>query len=520
MSNKYSAKAEKIKLIVRVAQHSDIPAIVALSVKTYGLEQASNEEMILGQLSNFPEGQFVAEYNGEVVGHCATFIIAGEIALKPHTWQQITGLGYAARHDPDGDYLYGMEVCVDERYRRLRIGERLYNARKNLCREYGLKGIVFGGRMPNFARRLKQFGSPEIYLEQVQAGNVKDPVVNFHLRSGFEVIGFLPNYLPGDTESLGYATHMLWRNPALDHDDHRPIGHRTITPKSVRIASVQYQVRKVSSFEDFAKQVEYFVDVASGYRADFVVFPELFTIPLLSIDTERLSPQKSMERITEYTSDYVALMQNLSVSYNINIIGGSHPTRIENGDIQNHAYVFLRDGQVHVQAKLHPTPNESYWWNIKGGDSLKAIHTDCGPIGVLICYDSEFPEPARHLTDQGAKILFVPFCTDERQGYWRVRYCCQARAIENQIYVVTAGIVGNLPDVENMDVHYAQSGIFTPCDFPFARDGIAALAEANTESVVVADLRLDQLIISRNSGTVQNLKDRRFDLYHVAWKRT
>jgi predicted amidohydrolase len=285
----------------------------------------------------------------------------------------------------------------------------------------------------------------------------------------------------------------------------------------VRIASVQYQVRKVSSFEDFARQVEYFVDVAADYRSDFVLFPELFTIPLLSFEPQKLTPQQSMERITEYTQDYISLMQNMALSYNINIIGGSHLTRTGEHSIENHAYVFLRDGQVHVQPKLHPTPHEVKWWSIKGGDSLKAIQTDCGPIGVLICYDSEFPETARYLTDQGAKILFVPFCTDERQGYLRVRYCCQARAIENQIYVVTAGIVGNLPDVENMDVHYAQSGIYTPCDFPFARDGIAAQADSNTESIIFADLHLDQLVVSRNSGTVRNLKDRRFDLYTTEW---
>lgn len=280
---------------------------------------------------------------------------------------------------------------------------------------------------------------------------------------------------------------------------------------------MQYQVRKVTSFEDFANQIEYFVDVSADYRADFVLFPELLTIPLLSIEKKRLSPQESIAKISQYTESYVELMQKLAVSYNINIIGGSHPTHMPDGSIENHAYVFLRDGAVHTQAKIHPTPNERYWWNIRGGNSLKTIQTDCGPIGVLICYDSEFPEPVRYLADQGAKILFVPFCTDERQGYLRVRYCCQARAVENQIYVATAGIVGNLPDVENMDVHYAESGIYTPCDFPFARDGIAASADANTETIIFADLRIDQLTISRNSGTVQNMKDRRFDLYSVNW---
>lgn len=521
MPNKFSPIADKVSLIVRLATREDVPALVALSIKTYGEKLSLSEEEISGQLFNFPEGQFVAEYNNQVIGHCATFIISGDVALKPHSWSEITGHGFASRHNPDGGYLYGMEVCVDEDFRRLRIGQRLYDARKELCQQLQLKGIIFGGRMPGLARKAKTIATPEAYLEQVQARQIRDYVINFQMRNGFEIIGLLKNYLPHDKASMGYATHMLWRNPEIDHQTIKIQEQRGRTQNSVRIASVQYQVRKVSSFEDFAKHVEYFVDVAADYRSDFVLFPELFTIPLLSIDREAnnlLTPVQAIERITEYTNEYVTMMQKLAVSYNINIIGGSHPTRVENGDVENHAYVFLRDGQVYVQPKIHPTPHEAHWWNIKGGEKLRAIPTDCGPIGVLVCYDSEFPELARHLTDQGIKILFVPFCTDERQGHLRVRYCCQARAVENQIYVATAGVVGNLPDVENMDVHYAQSGIYTPCDFPFARDGIAAIAEANTESIIFADLRIDQLVVSRNSGTVQNLKDRRFDLYHVAWK--
>jgi predicted amidohydrolase len=116
-------------------------------------------------------------------------------------------------------------------------------------------------------------------------------------------------------------------------------------------------------------------------------------------------------------------------------------------------------------------------------------------------------------------ILFVPFCTDEPRGYLRVRYCGHARAIENQCYVVLSGVVGNLPNVENMDIHYAQSCILTPCDFAFARDGVAADTGANTETIAFADLRLADLRTARGSGTVRNLKDRRFDLYRVAWGR-
>jgi predicted amidohydrolase len=138
---------------------------------------------------------------------------------------------------------------------------------------------------------------------------------------------------------------------------------------------------------------------------------------------------------------------------------------------------------------------------------------------VLICYDSEFPELARHLTDQGANILFVPFCTAERNGYLRVRYSCQARAVENQCYVVLSGNVGNLPRVRNMDIQYAQSCILTPCDFHFARDGIAADTTPNAEAVALADLRMDSLTVARNAGSVRNRGDRRHDLYRVVWKK-
>ena len=127
--------------------------------------------------------------------------------------------------------------------------------------------------------------------------------------------------------------------------------------------------------------------------------------------------------------------------------------------------------------------------------------------------------PARRLADEGARIIFVPFCTDSRQGYMRVRYCAAARAIENQVYVVMSGNVGNLPNVANMDIQYAQSCILTPCDFPFARDGIAAEASENVETLTISDVNLADLAWARAEGTVRNLADRRFDLYRIEWEQ-
>ena len=508
-------------LTVRNATLKDVPAIVALSDRVYGPlnMETYTPAAVTGQINNFAHGQIVVMVGDALVGYCATFRIDERIALKPHTWAEITGNGYASRHDINGDWLYGMEVCIDDNYRGYRIGQRLYNERKKLCQSLGLKGVVFAGRIPNLARRLKKLGSVENYIDQVIHKKIKDPVLSFQLRNDFEVIGVIKNYLPDDKQSMGYAAHLIWRNPNVQAKEEKQVTKFGVRmPDVVRIATVQYMLRKVSSFTEFMQNVEYFIDVVADYKSDFVVFPELFTLQLLSIEDQELSPSESIEELTKYTPRFKDAMRNLALSYNVNIIAGSHPTRVESGRIENISYVFLRDGRTLEQPKIHPTPNERYWWDIEGGSTLNAIDTDCGPIGVLVCYDSEFPELARHLTDQGVQILFVPFCTDERQSYLRVRYCCQARAVENQIYVVMSGNVGNLPNVANLDIQYAQSCVLTPCDFPFARDGIAADTTPNVEMVAFADLRPETLIMARNSGTVQNLKDRRHDLYRVQWK--
>ncbi|MCF6147450.1 MAG: GNAT family N-acetyltransferase [Candidatus Kuenenia sp.] len=509
------------KIIVRNAVIADVQRIKQLVHTVYektGINDYT-ESMLRGQINNFPEGQFVVEYGNRIIGYCSTFQISGEIALKPHTWREITGGGFASRHDPDGDYLYGMEVCVDPEYRGLRIGQRLYNERKRLCQDWQLKGIIFAGRLPSWHKRFKKYDNIASYIEEVLGKRVRDPVLSFQLNNGFEIIGVIDNYMPSDKESLGFGVHMIWRNPKVPEEKeekrHKQYGGRL--PDTVRIATVQYMQRRVKSFEEFLSLVRYFVDVVADYRSDFVLFPELFSLQLLSIEDQELTPLEATEALTQYTPRLKDAMKEMAIRYNVNIIGGSHPTKVENSRVENISYIFLRNGEIYQQAKIHPTPSEQYWWNIEGGDSVDVIETDCGPIGVLICYDSEFPELARHLADQGAYIIFVPFCTDERQSYLRVRYCCQARAVENQCYVIMSGNVGNLPNVANMDIQYAQSCILTPCDFPFARDGIAADTTPNVETVAFADLRLESLRVARQSGTVQNLKARRHDLYHLVW---
>ena len=140
-------------------------------------------------------------------------------------------------------------------------------------------------------------------------------------------------------------------------------------------------------------------------------------------------------------------------------------------------------------------------------------------MSVLICYDGEFPELSRIMAGQCRQLLFVPFLTATHNAYSRVKVCAHARAIENECFVVIAGSVGNLPRVHNMDIQYAQSGVFTPCDFAFPTDGKRAEATPNTEMILVSDVDLDLLNELHTYGSVRNLKDRRGDLYEVKMKR-
>ncbi len=349
--------------------------------------------------------------------------------------------------------------------------------------------------------------SPEEYVEKVKTGELKDLVLSFQLREGFEVRSVMKNYLR-DPRSHNHASLIEWTNPKF-----KP---RKRGSRKVRIACVQYGMRKVKSFKDFTNKITYFVDIAADYDSDFVLLPELFTVQLLS-QTDTLSPIEGIRKLAEYAPRVKKLLSKLAVKYDITLIGGSHPAY--RGDkIFNVCYVCMPNGTVIEQDKIHITPNERKWWGIEGGSQLQVINTPSAKIGVLICYDSEFPEASRYLADQGIEILFVPFCTDVRQGYLRVRHCCQARAIENQLYVALAGNVGNLPDVQNMDIQYGQAAVLTPCDFEFSRDGIAAEAEPNEETLLICDLDLDELHVARNSGTVTPRRDRRPDLFDYICK--
>ncbi|MGA0796387.1 MAG: carbon-nitrogen hydrolase family protein [Quisquiliibacterium sp.] len=279
---------------------------------------------------------------------------------------------------------------------------------------------------------------------------------------------------------------------------------------SVRIAAVQYLLRSIHDWAGFENQVRFVMKAAGDYKPQFVMLPEIFTTQLLSfMDTSDV--KAAVRLMHDNTPRYIALFRELAQQWNFHVIAGSHPT-LRDGQIYNTAYLFSPNGEVFEQDKIHRTRWEREKWDTAAGNQLRLFETPHGKIAILVCYDIEFPELARLVCEAGADILFVPSCTDDRQGFWRVRYCCHARAIENQVYVAMTSTVGNLP-VEGLGLHYGQASIITPSDFPFARDGIAAEGTPNLEQVVIADVQLELLEANRINGTTIPLYDKRKDVY-------
>lgn len=394
----------------------------------------------------------------------------------------------------------------------MRLGRRLYDARKELCENLNLKAIVFGGRIPLYHKQADVL-TPKEYIQKVKNKELYDPTLSFQLSNDFHVKKILKNYSPGDAESQDYAVLLQWDNIYYDKAP-----TKLNTSKSVvRLGLIQWQMRNYKGIEEMYEHAEFFVDAVSSFKSDFALFPEFFNAPLMA-SYNHLSEAEAIRKLSDHTIEIRDRFIQLAVSYNVNIITGSMPFLTNDNVLNNVGYLCRRNGTYDTYTKIHVTPDESKFWGLHGGNTIDVLETDCGPIGVLICYDVEFPELSRLLAEKGMNILFVPFLTDTQNGYSRVRYCARARAIENECYVAIAGSVGNLPKVENMDIQYAQSVVFTPCDFSFPANGIKAEATPNTEMILVADVDLDLLKDLHTYGAVRNLKDRRTDVYELKYK--
>lgn len=495
----------------RPLQLSDYDELITAMKRSYPnmSEDIWDKNSIKKLIHLFPEGQICITVDNVLAAVCLSIIVDYKEFGDEHTYEQIIGKYSFRTHTNAGDILYGIEVFVDPEFRELRLGRRLYDARKELCETLNLKGIVLGGRIPNYHLYSKEL-SPREYIRKVRDKEIYDPVLSFQISNNFQPVRILKNYLPEDAASGENAVLMEWNNIYYSKKQ------ISMQDSIVRLGLVQWQMRQFKTIEDFYKQVEFFIDVNADYKADFVMFPELFNTPLLA-PFNHLSERDSMIELAKLTEEIKDKISAFAISYNVNIISGSMPV-FEDGELYNASYLLHRNGNIDEYRKIHITPNERKYYGMKGGHKIKVFDTDCGKIGLVICYDVEFPELPRLLADQGMKILFVPYLTDTQNAYTRVRHCAAARAIENECYVAIAGCVGNLPGVNNMDIQYGQAAVFTPSDFAFPSNAIKGEATPNTEMTLIVDVDLNLLKDLHHFGAVQVMNDRRRDLYDVSLK--
>jgi predicted amidohydrolase len=274
--------------------------------------------------------------------------------------------------------------------------------------------------------------------------------------------------------------------------------------RTLSIAACQFSLRAVESFADFAAHVRKLLDAARG--ADLVLFPELFTIELFtSLPRWRESPLAEVARVDRYTEQYRDLFAAEARDRRQAILAGSHLVR-EAGQVLNVAHLFEPSGRLHTHAKTHIFPAESTWGSGEG-DRLEVVDLGFARVGVAICYEAEIPECASGLAELGVEVVLCPSFTLTEHGFWRVRYCAQARCVENQVYMVHCCAIGGpgapLPDA------WGRSSILAPCDAPWPPSGVLAEAETNREMVIRADLDLDRLHENRRTGAAPTFRDRR-----------
>ncbi len=285
-------------------------------------------------------------------------------------------------------------------------------------------------------------------------------------------------------------------------------------PTRLTIAAVQYGLSSLQCTDDFWNGIRKYNDDAKASNAELIMFPEYITAHLLSL-VPVMNHEDACEYLDSFTEEYITFFKMESIRTNMSIVAGTHICRQSDAFV-NQAYFFFPNGRVETQVKLHLTPEEQTRWPLVAGQTLNVIASPWGLLAILTCYDIEFPELTRIAAERGVELILCPSYTDSAFGYYRVRHCAQARAIENQLFVALSGLVGHLHEERpQLDSGYCQAGVFTPCDIPFHADGIYSLGETNVPSVIVTTINFQELRQNRSTGggAVAPFFDRRPALY-------
>lgn len=508
------------RIIARTWTIEDIPAVIEChraAYPEYPEEAYYTQRFYEMQFAAFPEGQVLAEIEGKVVGYATSIIVQLDDNTHAYNYEEITGAGTFSSHDPSGDTLYGADIAVHPDYRGMGVAAKLYEQRKRLLKRYNLRRMVAYGRIPGYNALAGKMTAEE-YVQKVIAGELKDSSLQAHIKAGYEVKRVMLDFL-WDDSSLNYSTWLEMPNPDFQSAKRQIAAAPLQRPvRKIRVCAAQYYMRPIRYWDEFEQTVMFFVDTANTYHCHFLLFPELFTVQLFSLMPSDIDSRNAIRQLAGMAERYNDLFIKAAVDHGLYIIAGSHPV-VRDDEVYNVAHLFTPSGNVYTQDALHVPPIEREDFDFEPGEEIKVFDTPLARIAILVSYDIEFPELARLVTLAGAEVFFVPYSTDEKKAYDRVRYTAQARAIENSVYTVMAGNVGNLPTVKNYLINYGQAAVFTPSDFAFPPSATAGEAEPNVETVVITDLDLTSLQQQREYSRARHLYDRRLDLYDVRAKK-
>lgn len=281
-----------------------------------------------------------------------------------------------------------------------------------------------------------------------------------------------------------------------------------------KVAAVQFKVKAIDSEKQFWSIVRKHVLEAKEDGAKLIVFPEYMTANLLHL-AGPMDNEAACVWLHERTDQVLSTFKDISRESGLTILGGTHVHQ-EDDCYYNVAFLFSPGGGIGRQKKLHLTPEEQHHWPLSAGDTYAIYETEIGSVGIQICYDMEFPEGPRLLAEAGADWLLCPSFTETAHGYYRVRNCSRARAVENQLYVAMSGIVGTLPSVLQIEAGHSRAAVFAPSDFPFPSNGILAQGRTNARETVVCELSKQWLRDNRERGGVAPFADRKPSLYAAA----
>ncbi len=277
---------------------------------------------------------------------------------------------------------------------------------------------------------------------------------------------------------------------------------------AVKVAACQYPIEPVGTVAAWAQKLERLVAEAARGGAQLVVFPEYAGMELVSVMPRPVQAdlRLQLDHLQELVPVYRETCAMLARRYCVYLLAGSFPEQVGD-EFRNRAWLYGPSGEGGVTEKLQMTRFERETWGVARGDAGVVFDTELGVIGVAICYDSEFPLLVRRLVELGARVILVPSCTDTLSGYWRVRIACQARALENQCYVVQSPTVGSAPWAIALEDNRGAAGVYGPPDRGFPESGVVAMGTLDQPGWVTADLDLAMVEAVRLDGQVLNHRD-------------